>query len=137
MHGKGFSPSHIAKVLRQPLRLVQELIATQVIPAAAPVRLDPAPASSFPKLTGRQQRLVDHVGRLSDTFEPADDLWMVEAFYKGTAVDVIADQLGCDVPAVRSRFKSMLTEEITTPKGVITIEGQADLLVALRYRAGD
>lgn len=160
MRGDGFSPSHIAKVIGRPLRETRAVLAAvppeeggQLVEEPAPEPAEPGepdepaePASQVeppppaavapPALTMRQNRLVDHLGRLGDDFEPADDLWLVTSLAKGSSLDVIADQLGCDMAAARARFRSMLTDDITSSRGAITLDGQADLLEALKYRAG-
>lgn len=119
-------------------------------PAAAPVTDLPDPAAlaaqgaavvvalpSSGRLTSRQSRLVDHLGRLgNDSFLPEDDLFLAEQLARGVPGNVVADQLGCDLKTAGLRFRAMQTEEIVNAKGVLTIDGQADLLVALRYRAG-
>lgn len=147
MKSEGFSASHIAKVIGRPHPATRAMLAklakekapppAEVAPAPPAPPAAPVPkAETFQPLTRRQQLLVDHVGRLPDDFEPADDLWLAESLAKGTPIDVIADQLGCDSATARARFRAMLTDGIKTPKGTITTDGQADLLAALRYRAG-
>ncbi|MGA0615922.1 hypothetical protein [Paracoccus sp. KR1-242] len=104
-------------------------------PEAPPAPIDPpAPVDFGPTLTRRQNRLVDHLNRLPDDFEPSDDLYLVESLASRVPIDVMCDQLGCDQPTIKNRYRAMLIEEITTAKGIITIDGQADLLIALRYR---
>lgn len=127
-------PAAPAPKAEKPASAVVKMTAA---PAPAPAEPEPPKAETFQPLTRRQQLLVDHVGRLPDDFEPADDLWLAESLAKGTPIDVIADQLGCDSATARARFRAMLTDGIKTPKGTITTDGQADLLVALRYRAAD
>lgn len=109
--------------------------ATGVDPAA--IAENPTPyAPPVQRLTALQKRIFDHLKRLSDDFTIEDDLYLAEAITGGTPSDVIADQLGCDTKTVVSRFRVMQVPEILTAKNTLTISGQTDLLVALRWRAG-
>lgn len=98
--------------------------------------LPPAPVVD-PRLTARQRRLVDHLGWQEwDGFTPDDDLFLVEELARGTPGNVVADQLDRSLKSVGLRFRAMQTDDIVNSKGVLTIDGQADLLVAVRYRVG-
>lgn len=105
-----------------------------IVPAP---EVTPAPAwQRDPSLTVRQHDLLQHLCRLSqDDFTPADDMFLVEELAKGTPGNVIADQLGCDLKLAARRFRSLQTDDIVNAKGVLTIAGQTDLLVAVRHRA--
>lgn len=95
------------------------------------------PQGRNPVLSRRQSRLIDHLSRLSrDAFTPEDDLWLVEQLASGAPIAVIADQLGCTPKTAIARFAAMKTDDIVTARGRLTIDGQADLLVAAHYRAG-
>ena len=113
--------------------------AVQIAPAPPPAPA-PAPAPSPPpvvepaRLTNRQNELIDHLNKLPDTFAPEDDLYLAESLFQRVSIGIIADQLGCDEATVRGRFRAMQNDSIRNSKGVLTIDGQADLLVALRYR---
>lgn len=104
-------------------------------PPAAPAPTAPIPAASEKPLTTRQRIILEHLSRLDDTFEPEDDLYLVEQLAKGVPSNVIADQLGCDCRDLGIRYRKMLCDEIKTQRGDITIDGQEDLLTVLRWRS--
>ena len=161
MKGEGLTARHIAGILNRPVFATRHMLGKLVKEGAEVGRVDDAAPEPVPadqegpkddepdeaepaqepaaprRLTGRQQRLVDHLGRLGDDFEPSDDLWLAESLAKGINLSVIADQLGCDLATARGRYRAMLVTEIRSPSGSITIDGQADLLAALRYRAAE
>lgn len=103
----------------------------------APVAQAPEPAwLRDPGLTVRQHDLLQHMRCLSrEDFTPEDDLFLVEELAKGTPGNIIADQLGCDLKLAARRFRALQTDDIVNAKGILTIDGQADLLVAVRHRA--
>lgn len=88
-------------------------------------------------LTSSQTRLLAHIDRMadSDDFAPADDLYLAESLARGIASSVIADQLGCEAKHLGPRLRALRNREIVNDKGQPTIEGQADLLAVLRFRA--
>lgn len=117
---------------------LSEVIEAPVVQIPAPI--DPvqtAPAQSFgPPLSRRQQLLVDHLNRLPSAFTPEDDMFLIEQLASGTPGNVIADQLGTDLKTIGARFRAMQIDDILNKRGNVTLEGQQDLLVAVRYRAG-
>lgn len=181
---KGFSASHIAKVLGRPMFATRHMMtklskeagtappkpgsakaappvpagpdapdpepqkappsaaSAPPTPAVPPVPPPIAPAPTAPisaapekPLTTRQRIILEHLSRLDDTFEPEDDLYLVEQLAKGVPSNVIADQLGCDCRDLGIRYRKMLCDEIKTQRGDITIDGQEDLLTVLRWRS--
>lgn len=85
---------------------------------------------------GRQVRVLSHLLTLpSDVFGAADDLFLAEGLASRRAVAEIADQLGCEPAAVTARWKAMLFADITDRHGLLLLDGQADLLRALRWLA--
>lgn len=106
-----------------------------VPPPAAPAPTAPIPAAPEKPLTTRQRIILEHLSRLDDTFEPEDDLYLVEQLAKGVPSNVISDQLGCDCRDLGLRYRKMLCDEIKTQRGDITIDGQEDLLTVLRWRS--
>ena len=96
----------------------------------------PPAAPPAPRLTIRQKRIFDHLKRLSDDFTVEDDLYLAQEITGGTPPEVVADELGCDMRTVVTRLRAMQVPEILTAKNMLTIDGQADLMVAVRCRAG-
>lgn len=115
-------------------------------PAAAP---EPAPQDADPKQAriratlqaaiaenqpGRQMRVLSHLLTLPrGSFTAADDLFLAEGLATRRALAEIADQLGCEPAAVTGRWKAMLFADLTDRHGHILLDGQADLLRALRW----
>ena len=115
-------------------------------PATAP---EPAPQDADPKQArvratlqaaiaenqpGRQIRVLSHLLTLSrGSFTAADDLFLAEGLATRRALPEIADQLGCEPAAVAGRWKAMLFADLTDLHGHILLDGQADLLRALRW----
>lgn len=142
--GTGKRIADAAEILRRPvpgtqfrlkkLRGQAKALAQQAAPTPAPAQKAGSEADQKP-LTVIQRSVLQHLQRLSDDFMPSDDLHLAEQLAKGTPIEVIADDLGCDVKTVQARWKAFLFEHITSDKGVLTIQGQSDLLHVLRHRA--
>lgn len=102
---------------------------------AAQVGGDDGKASpSWTSLTLAQRALVKHLEKLSDDFAPQDDLDIASGLFDGQKAPTIAINLGVTPEEVVARFKLMKHRDILDPKGHLTIDGQRDLIVALRYR---
>lgn len=116
----------------------KEVPAPVIAPAVAPVVTNPPPAKAVDDqpLTVRQCALVDHMDRLADDFTAEDDLFLVEELAKGIPGGIIADQLGINIKTAGMRFRALQTQDIQSIKGILTIDGQRDLLIAARYRTG-
>lgn len=118
-------------------------------PAEKPGTRDPEPAKvqrpaevassaetgGWTALTLPQRRLVQHLERLDDGFAPADDLALAEGLGRGVPHDKLCDSLGMTYDCMIARWKRLVPASIRGPSGLVTIDGQADLLAALRYRA--
>lgn len=115
--------------------LAAELKAAKSQAIAAAVASTPqAPASvSAVGLTGRQRDLVAAVRRVGmpTGWDAELDLDVVEGLAKGRRLDDLALDLGVDGAGTKRRYAD-LTKLIRNDKGQITIDGQSDLLVALR-----
>lgn len=86
---------------------------------------------------GRQIRVLSHLLTLPrGSFTAADDLFLAEGLASRRALAEIADQLGCEPAAVTARWKAMLFPDLTDRHGHILLDGQTDLLRALRWLAG-
>ncbi|WP_411838591.1 hypothetical protein [Paracoccus sp. ME4] len=86
------------------------------------------------KLPGRQIRILDHLLKLPrETFSAADDLFLAEGIISRRALPEIADQLGCEAPEVTARWKAMMFPDLTDRHGHILLDGQTELLRALRW----
>lgn len=86
------------------------------------------------KLTLPGWQIVRHLERLSKTLTPADDLRLVELLTGGHKIDATAAFLDVEPAVALDRWKSFLTADVIGPNGKPTIDGQARLLNALRYR---
>lgn len=87
------------------------------------------------KLTLPEREIVKHLERLPKTFAPQDDLRLVELVASGNKIDTVAAFLEVEADAALSRWKSFLCEDVVGANGKPTIDGQKQLLNALRYRA--
>lgn len=122
-------------------------------PASKPVTApEPTPQDADPKQAriratlqaaiaenqpGRQIRVLSHLLTLPHgSFTPADDLFLAEGLASRRALAEIADQLGCESSDIMKRWKAMLFADLTDRHGHILLDGQADLLRALRWLAG-
>ncbi|OJH46156.1 hypothetical protein [Paracoccus sp. SM22M-07] len=85
-------------------------------------------------LNEKQRRIFDSLCKLSDDFEPEDDLLLAEGVIGRQALELIADELGCETKDVKNRWKAMMFEDVVDWRGHPTIGGQSDLLTALRAR---
>ncbi|WP_304619873.1 hypothetical protein [Paracoccus sediminilitoris] len=118
-------------------------------PTPAPVTKAPASFASSPApkeavkaddaqlrapLNEKQRRILDGLCKLSDDFEPEDDLLLAEGVIGRQALELIADELGCETKDVKNRWKAMMFEDVVDWRGHPTIGGQSDLLTALRAR---
>ncbi|MDF3606519.1 hypothetical protein PE067_10445 [Paracoccus sp. DMF-8] len=108
----------------------------KVEPSAAPAPAAPKPSepASWTSLTLAQRALVKHLERLNDDFAPQDDLDIATGLFDGRKAPTIGADLGVTPEEVVARFKLMKHRDILDPKGHLTIDGQRDLIVALRYR---
>lgn len=86
-------------------------------------------------LSARQRRILHHLNLLSDDFAPIDDQDIVEGLTSGRKAEALADEMGCAAREVVNRWKRLLTDEVVNFKGQITLDGQADLVVAVRHLA--
>lgn len=133
--GSGKSVPEIARILGRPehgTRFRLKKLRSRAVPAPD------APAVETEKpLTCNQQAVLRHLGGLADDFTAADDLYLVEKSCQGVPMDVVADDLGCDVRTVKQRWRALMCEAVTDPRGTgrLTLSGQVDLLFALRHRA--
>ena len=102
-------------------------------PAPAPAPAPPPPADN--PLTIAQRSILDAVRRLSGRkgFDAEIDLEIVEGFARGTKTAALALDLDLDAPLLLARFRD-LTACIRDARGNMTIDGQADLMKALRHR---
>lgn len=104
--------------------------------AAAPAipKVSPAETASWTALTIAQRALVKHLERMDDSFAPQDDMDIATALFDGRKAPTIAADLGVTPEEVVARFKLMKHRDILDPKGHLSIDGQRDLIVALKYR---
>lgn len=86
------------------------------------------------KLTLPERQIVKHLERLPDTFAPQDDLQLAEMLTGGDKIDTAAAFLEVEPAVALARWKSFLSEDVIGHDGKPTIDGQARLLNALRYR---
>lgn len=86
-------------------------------------------------LSARQRRILHHLNLLSDDFAPIDDLDIVEGLTSGRKAEALADEMGCAAREVVNRWKQLLTAEVVNFKGQIMLDGQADLVAAVRHLA--
>lgn len=105
-------------------------LAVTPLPTVAPA---PMPSQS---LTGAQRELMERVKRLDDDFTPQDDLYLAEAVIGRTPLDVIGDQLGCDIATVRARWVDLIGFDPKVTKGGVPLQLQTDLVTVLRMIAG-
>ena len=108
------------------------------VPVGAPSRKARAiavlKAALAEKLPGRQIRILDHLLKLlRETFSAADDLFLAEGIISRRALPEIADQMGCEAPEVTARWKAMMFPDLTDRHGHILLDGQTELLRALRW----
>lgn len=106
----------------------------EAAPAPAPAQPKPVENPSWTNLTLAQRALVKHLERMNDDFAPQDDLDIASGLFDGRKAPTIAADLGVTPEEVVARFKLMKHRDILDPKGHLTIDGQRDLIVALRYR---
>lgn len=119
----------------QPKAVVAEPISPT--PKAEPTAVEkPAPAAPS-TLTGDQRDLMAQIMRLDDDFTPQDDLYLVDAILGRTPLDVIADQLGCDIQMVKHRWVALVGFDPKTRPGGIPLQHQSDLVAVLRVLAGE
>lgn len=88
-------------------------------------------------MTRRRREIAAHLDAVGDAdgrWGAVRDLELVEAFMRGQKASRVADRLLAGAGEVTQRFM-LLTECITDDRGVVDIDGQADLLAVLRCRA--
>lgn len=108
-------------------------VAEQPAVTEAKHNLRAADPGDLKHLTIRQRALVHHLNALSDDFTLIDDLDIIEDMARGAKPAAIADSMGCQPRDIENRFKRFLVPEISNWKGYITIDGQEDLMIALRH----
>lgn len=86
------------------------------------------------KLNLPERQIVKHLDRLPKTFTPQDDLRLAELLTNGSKIDAAAAFLEVEADAALTRWKSFLCEDVIGANGKPTIDGQKQLLNALRYR---
>ncbi|KFI30685.1 MULTISPECIES: hypothetical protein [Haematobacter] len=103
-------------------------------PPATPAPKPEAPAPSEEELTIAQRGILLSLRKLGGRkgFDPETDLEIVEGFARGTKAAVLALDLDLDSALMVSRFKD-LTSVIRDDRGLLTINGQADLMQVLRH----
>lgn len=158
-NAKSTPPAKAKAVPAPPVAMPTPTVALHAAPNIAPVASppapkpatapEPAPQDADPKQArvratlqaaiaenqpGRQIRILSHVLTLPrGSFTAADDLFLAEGLATRRALAEIADQLGCEPAAVTGRWKAMLFADLTDRHGHILLDGQADLLRALRW----
>lgn len=129
-----------AKVVTPDQKPKPDQVAVAAAPSAskmtaAQVGGDDGKASpSWTSLTLAQRALVKHLERLDDNFAPQDDLDIATALFDGQKAPTIAINLGVTPEEVVARFKLMKHRDILDPKGHLSIDGQRDLIAALKYQ---
>lgn len=110
--------------------------------AAAPIGTKagvaaPRPTDQTVALNALERAVQAHLAGLSqDDFTPDDDFHIARMVIDRQDFRIICDDLGCDADAVKRRWTDLRAlPEITTPKGHLTIDGQAALMKVLRLRA--
>ncbi|MDO5658311.1 MAG: hypothetical protein Q4G36_08315 [Paracoccus sp. (in: a-proteobacteria)] len=87
-------------------------------------------------LTGLAHDVLAHLAGLDDSFAPADDLDLARAVLDRTDFAIVADDLGCEPQVARARWQALRDfSPILTDRGHLSIDGQAALMLALKYRA--
>ncbi|MEO1949266.1 hypothetical protein [Thioclava sp.] len=81
-----------------------------------------------------ERDVVKHLERLPDTFTPAEDLTIAELLIGGNKIEAVAMQLEVSPADALARWKGFLCDEILGANGFPSIDGQKQLLNALRYR---
>lgn len=102
----------------------------------------PAPAAAKPKAGERlwgklslpERRIVQHLEKLPDAFTPAEDLTIAELLTSGNRIEAVALQLEVSADQALARWKGFLCSDVLGPNGKPSIDGQQQLLNALRYR---
>jgi hypothetical protein len=114
-----------------------ESVLLEALPQPAPaVPVDP-PSADVADLTGRQRSLLSHLAALEskDPWTPDVDLALFEGLARGFKLGMVAVDLGVDPREAKRRFDAVVSP-VTDMRGNIVLDGQRDLLVALRRRAG-
>lgn len=81
-----------------------------------------------------ERDVVKHLERLPDTFTPAEDLTIAELLIGGNKIEAVAMQLEVSPADALARWKSFLCDDVLGANGFPSIDGQKQLLNALRYR---
>lgn len=108
--------------------------------AAAPVKPGPVPAKPkaderpWGKLSLPERRIVQHLEKLPEVFTASEDLTIAELLTSGNRIEAVALQLEVTADQALARWKGFLCSEVLGPNGKPSIDGQRQLLNALRYR---
>lgn len=114
-------------------------------PAARPITTAAAPpgvalfraAAQRDQLPTRQVDILEHALAAGPGFDAATDLRICEGLIARTAPADLAAELGTTAAALLARFKVLRAAPgLADARGIISIDGQADLLRALRWMAG-
>lgn len=106
---------------------------TESTSSAAPSIIPPTAS----RLPAAARAIYEHLKTLNDDFTAEDDLFLVEQAASGVSLQQICDQLGCEMAAGKARLHAMRIPAIMARDGrMLSIDGQAALLAALRARAG-
>lgn len=81
-----------------------------------------------------ERDVVKHLERLPDTFTPAEDLTIAELLISGNRIEAVAMQLEVSPADALARWKGFLCDEVLGANGFPSLDGQKQLLNALRYR---
>lgn len=106
-----------------------------VAPARAAPKHAPVPPPDTSALTVAQRDMMARIMRLDDDFTPEDDFYLAESIIGRKPLDVIGDQLGCDVATVRARWVALLGFDPKTRPDRMTLDHQANLVAVLRVLA--
>lgn len=105
-------------------------------PTATVPTVKPSPMPSH-SLTDAQRKIMARVMRMDDDFTPQDHLYLVEGIIGKMPLNVIADQLGCDIPAARSRWIALVGYDPTKDPSGWPVQEQRDLVAVLLVLASE
>lgn len=103
-------------------------------PEAVKEALKPQEGRPWGALSLAEREIVKHLERLPETFTVAEDLQLVELLTSGQKLPFIADVMEVAADALLARWKSFWAPQVLGPNGLPSIDGQKQLLNALRYR---
>lgn len=92
------------------------------------------PAGAWGVLSLVERRIVRHLERMPSTFTPAEDVTITELLMAGNRIEAVAQQLEVTTDQALTRWKGFLCGEVLGADGKPSIDGQQQLLNALRYR---